>query len=252
MPSREDIRLDGRFNVVDADTIVVLLRRMIEQRSMLEAPLADGGIGLLSVLLEIDEKRGHLVLDASPHAHIERRVLEAESLPFATRVDKVNVRFTTGPFEKIRFEGGPAYRAPIPTELKYIQRREYFRLDVPTSHAAYCQLVTPAGAEHPPRDIRTRVHDISGGGVSLLVPIGAESALEPGAHFAACKLLLPESTPALVTLRVRRNFRVNRRVGPSQTCAGCEFEDLLPNAQTIVQRYLMRLDRERIARERGE
>ena len=251
MASTEDIRTDGRFGVSDPETILVLLRRMVEQRSMLEAPLAGGRSGLLSVLLEVDEARGRLVLDASPHEHVERRVLEADSLTFATRVDKVNVRFDTGPFQKTRFEGMPAYLAPIPDALSYIQRREFFRIEVPVNHPAYCQVVSPATADSPPRDLRTRVHDISGGGVSLLVPIGAEDVLTPGAHFAACRLLLPEASPALVSLRVRRNFRVGRRGGPSQVCAGCEFEDLLPNAQTIVQRYLMRLDRERIARERG-
>lgn len=252
MVSTDDIRVDGRFGVEDPDAIVILLRRMIEQRSMLEAPLSESGAGLLSVVLDLDPRRRQLILDASPHAHVERRVLEAAQLTFATRVDKVNVRFSTGPFEKIQFEGMPAYRAPLPTSMRYIQRREFFRLEVPPGHAAYCQVVAPAGPDHPPRDLRTRVHDISGGGLSLLVPIGAESVLVPGAHFAACKLLLPESSPALVSLRVRRNFRLPRRNGPSQTCAGCEYIDQLPNAQTIVQRYLMRLDRERIARERGD
>jgi c-di-GMP-binding flagellar brake protein YcgR len=252
MGSRDNIRTDSRFGVTDPAAIEVLLRRMIEQRSMLEAPLGSGESGFLSALLELDARRQTLILDASPHAHVERRVLQSEQLTFTSRVDKVNVRFSTGPFEKIQFEGMPAYRTGLPDELKYIQRREYFRITVPAAHPAYCQVVTAASADHPPRDFRTRVHDISGGGVSLLVPIGAEDVLTPGAHFAACKLLLPESSPALVTLRVRRSFRVSRRGGPSHVCAGCEFEDLLPNAQTIVQRYLMRLDRERIARERGQ
>lgn len=252
MASIDDIRLDSRFGVGDPDSIAVLLRRMIDQRSMLEAPLDDGNVALLTVLLDFDERRDQLLFDASPHAHVERRILETPALTFATRVDKVNVRFSTGPFEKISFEGMPAYRAPTPERLSYIQRREYFRIDVPIGHPTYCQVVAPADADHPPRDFRSRVHDISGGGVSLLVPPGAESVLTPGNHFAGCKLLLPESPPALVSLRVRRNFRAPRRNGPAHTCAGCEFVDLLPNAQTAVQRYLMRLDRERIARERGE
>lgn len=252
MASTNDIRLDSRFGVEDPDSIAVLLRRMIEQRSMLEAPLADGNSGLLTVLLDYDERRDQLLLDVSPHAPVERRVLESQTLTFATRVDKVNVRFTTGPFEKVSFEGMPAYRTPAPERLSYIQRREYFRIDVPTTHPSYCQVVAPADADNPPRDFRSRVHDVSGGGVSLLIPPGAEDVLTPGNHFAACKLLLPESAPALVSLRVRRNFRAPRRNGPAQTCAGCEFVDLLPIAQTIVQRYLMRLDRERISRERND
>lgn len=252
MLNSDDIELEGRFGVSQPQAILQLLRKMRDQRSMLEAPLPGPGTGLLSVLLDIDTRHDRLLLDASPHAHVERRVLEADSLDFATRVDKVNVRFSTGPFQKVQFEGMPAYSAPLPERMAYIQRREYFRIEVPTGHAAYCQVVAPADAENPPREFRTPIHDISGGGVSLLVPIGAEALLTPGERFAACKLLLPECPPALVSLRVRRSFRVNRRNGPSLVCAGCEFIDLLPNAQTTVQRYLMRLDRERIARDRGE
>lgn len=251
MASSHDIRVDSQYGVDDRPTILLLLRRMIEQRSMLEAPVPGGGPGLLSVLLDIDERRGQLVLDASPHAHVERVVLAQPEIAFVTRVDKVNVRFSTGPLVKQTFEGMPAYRAPIPDSLRYMQRREFFRIEVPTSQGATCQIMVPATANQPPHDIRTRVFDISGGGLSLVVPPGDDGILTGGARFAACKLNLPESSPILVGLRVRRNFRVQRRGQLSITCAGCEYVDLAPNAQTVIQRYLMRLDRERIARERG-
>lgn len=248
MVESHDIRVDSQFGVDDRGTILLLLRRMIEQRSMLEAPVPGGGPGLLSVLLDIDERRNQVVIDASPHAHIERVLLAQPEVAFATRVDKVNVRFATGPLVKQSFEGMPAYRAPIPERLRYMQRREFFRIEVPPSHGASCQLMVPATANQPPHDIRTRVHDISGGGLSLVVPPGDDSILTGGARFAACKLSLPESNPIVVGLRVRRNFRVQRRGQLSLTCAGCEYLDLSPSAQSVIQRYLMRLDRERIAR----
>jgi flagellar brake protein len=251
MAASHDIRVDSQFGVDDRATILLLLRRMIEQRSMLEAPVPGGGPGLLSLVLDVDERRDQIVLDASPHAHIERVLLSQPEVDFATRVDKVNVRFTTGPLIKQGFEGMPAYRAPIPERLRYMQRREFFRIEVPPSHGATCQVMVPATANHPPHDIRTRVFDISGGGLSLLVPPGEDGVLTGGARFAACKLSLPESSPILVGLRVRRNFRVQRRGQLSMTCAGCEYLDLTGSAQAVIQRYLMRLDRERIARERG-
>lgn len=246
-----DIQVDSRFGVQDRATVVLLLRRMIEQRSMLEADIPGANTGLLSAVLEVDDKRGTVTLDASPHASIERIALAQPELSFSARVDRVDVRFTVGPLSKIQFEGLPAYRAPLPKAMKYLQRREFFRIEVPGNHPAYCQVMVPATDDHPPREIRTRLNDISGGGVSLFVPPGTESVLTGGAHFPACRLLLPESAPVIVSLRVRRNFRINKRNALSQTCAGCEFLDLLPNAQSVVQRYLVRLDRERILRERG-
>lgn len=251
MAEVRDIRVDSRFGVQDPAAIAVLLRRMIEQRSMLEATVPGGGPGLLSAVLDVDERRGQVILDASPHATVERIVLAQPEVAFSARVDKVDVRFSCGPLSKIQYEGMPAYRAPLPDAMKYMQRREYFRIEVPAGHAAYCHAITPPTNDHPPREIRTRIFDISGGGLSLFIPPGAEELLTAGTRFSSARLLLPESTPINVTLRIRRNFRITRRGAMSQVCAGCEYLDLPTSAQSVIQRYLMRLDRERIARERG-
>jgi len=251
MAESPNIAVDARFGVEDPEQIAHLLRRMVEQRSMLEASLPGSGPGLLSAVLDVDERRRQVVLDATPHAAVERIALAQPQLGFSARVDRVDVRFYTGPLVKIMFEGMPAYRAPLPESMRYLQRREFFRIEVPAAHPAYCQILVPADDDHPPRDLRTRVYDISAGGMSLFVPIGEDKVLTGGAHFGACRLMLPDANPILVGLRVRRNFRISRRGAISQTCAGCEYVDLMPAAQSVIQRYLMRLDRERIAREKG-
>lgn len=251
MSDAPNIPVDSRFGVDDRDTIVLLLRRMVEQRAMLEASLPGGGPGLLTAVLDVDAKRNQMVLDASPHAAVERIILAQPSVSFSARVDRVDVRFSTGQLSKIEFERMPAYRTSIPQSMRYLQRREFFRIEVPAAHPAYCQVLVPASENHPPRDLRTRVYDISGGGLSLFVPPNEENVLTGGEHFSNCRLLLPESSPIIVSLRVRRNFRTSRRGAMSQTCAGCEYLNLMPAAQSVIQRYLMRLDRERIAREKG-
>lgn len=247
-----DVKVDERFGVDDPRSIGLLLRRMVEQRSMLEAALPGGGPGLLTAILEVDERSNRLLFDASPHASVERIVLAQPQIAFSARVDRVDVRFATGPFRKVEFEGMAAYQAPLPTQMRYLQRREFFRIEVPPGHAAYCQLLVPARQDSPPRDIRTRVFDISGGGLSLFVPPGSDDVLTGGERFSGCRLTLPEHPPIQVNLRVRRNFRIGRKQAISQTCAGCEYLDLAPSAQIVIQRYLMRLDRERIARDKRE
>jgi len=251
MAETPNIEVDSRFAVEDPDTIAHLLRRMVEQRSMLEAGLPGTGPGMLSAVLDVDERRRQMVLDATPHASVERVALAQPQLSFSARVDRVDVSFTTGPLQKISFEGMPAYRAPFPETMRYLQRREFFRIEVPSAHPAYCQLLVPADEDHPPRDLRTRIFDISAGGLSVFVPIGEEKALASGARFTSSKLMLPESSPIPLGLRVKRVFRINRRGVMSQTCAGCEYINLSAVAQSTIQRYLMRLDRERILREKG-
>lgn len=250
MASPHDADPDDRFALSDPLQIRTLLGRMVDQRSLIDAPLPGNGPSLLTSILEVDESRERLVLDTSPDPAVERLLLAQPSLQFSSRIDRVDIRFECGPLQRIEWERLPAYSAPIPATVRYMQRREYFRIAVPAAQPVYCQLGAHADADSPPRELRTRVHDISAGGLSLLVPMGEEASMAPGTLFATCRLLLPDSQPVMVGLRVRRLFRAGHRAAGSKGCAGCEYLKLSPAAETAIQRYMMRLERERIARER--
>jgi flagellar brake protein len=251
MASPSDTGQDDRFVIRDEHQIRTLLKRMIDQRSLIDAPLPGAGPSLLTSVLEVDEGRDRLVLDASPDPAIERLALLQRELNFASRIDRVDIRFSTGPLGRITWERLPAYTAPIPEQVRYMQRREYFRLDIPVAQPVTCRVLVPADDDVTPHEIRTRVNDISMGGLSLVIPFGEETSMTPGARFGTCRLLLPDSQPVTISLRIRRLFRAGHRSGISKGCAGCEYIDLSPAAETAIQRYLMRLERERISRERG-
>ncbi len=251
-PMHESVHDDqeDRFALSDEVQIRSLFRRMIEQRSLMDAALPGSGPALLTTVLAIDESNERLILDASPDPAIERLALAQPSLQFATRIDRVDVRFLAGPLSRISWDNLPAYAAPMPGTVRYLQRREFFRINTPLGHQVLCQIVAPATENHPAHDLRARVNDISAGGLSLIVPPGEEATLVAGTRFAACRLMLPDTAPVLLGLRVRRLFRIGHRSGLARSCAGCEFVNLSAAAQTAIQRYMMRLERERIARER--
>jgi len=236
---------DDRFALGDQAQINTLLRRMIDQRSLIDAALPGNGPSLLTSILDVDEDDGQLVFDASADVGVESLALAQRSLKFSSRIDRVDIRFETGPLRRTSFEGLPAYQAPLPRKVTYLQRREFFRIEIPAAHPVNCQLLSTGDDTGPPRQIRTRVNDISAGGLSLVIPYGEEAALAPGARFATCQLMLPDNPPVLIGLRVRRLFRA------SKPCAGCEYLSLSTSAQTAIQRFMMRLERERIARERS-
>lgn len=251
MAAPTDADQDDRFALRDEAQIVALLQRMIDQRSLLDAPLPGSGPSLLTSVLAVDVDRDRLILDACRDANVERLALAQPQLAFSSRIDRVDVRFDGGPLQRTDWERLPAYAMSIPATVRHMQRREFFRIDVPVAHPIVCQLAVPADAQNPSREIRARVNDVSAGGLSLIVPPGLENTLQPGMRFATCRLALPDSAPVLLSLRIRRLFRAGSRGGSARSCAGCEFVDLSPSAETAIQRYMMKLERERIARERG-
>ena len=97
--------------------------------------------------------------------------------------------------------------------------------------------------------VEADVVDISGGGLAVTVPPNGVP-FEPDMEFADCRLMLPEVGPIATTLRVRNLFRITNRDGSVVLRAGCEFMNLPASMASTIQRYILRTERERNARER--
>lgn len=112
-----------------------------------------------------------------------------------------------------------------------------------------CTLALPR-VDGSRREAELRILDISGGGVAIAVPpVGVH--FEPGTEFPDSLLRLPDTAPISARLVVRNLFRITRRGGAEVLRAGCEFADLPRGAEDAIQRYILRAERTRNARERG-
>ena len=52
---------------------------------------------------------------------------------------------------------------------------------------------------------------------------------------------------AEATLRIQNTFEVTLKNGHKSKRSGCQFVDLQPAMQSLIQRYILKLERERIA-----
>jgi c-di-GMP-binding flagellar brake protein YcgR len=94
------------------------------------------------------------------------------------------------------------------------------------------------------------VIDISGGGLGVMAPPeGLE--FETDHLFENCRIELPDVGTVLATLRVCNVFEFTTRSGVKSKRAGCQFVDLPGQMLTLIQRYIIRIERERKARETG-
>lgn len=232
------------YQVNSRREIISLLQGIQNQRQLITMVINDGAEVVVTSILDIDDKKNIVYIDCAPNPLINQRVIEADDIEFESALDKVQISFAASDVRNCIQDGQPALCMPIPKVLIRLQRREYFRVNTPAGHPVYCKIPLDTG------ECAVSMVDISGGGVALL---DEKRMLDTkiGHEYQNCQIELPENGTLKVTLRVRNmqdfslaNGKTNRRIG-------CEFVNMAPAMLTMVQRYIMQLERERNARLHG-
>jgi c-di-GMP-binding flagellar brake protein YcgR len=223
-----------------------LLRQLQAHVTQLTVFCNQGQDMLLTVLLEVTPDR--LILDIGADEEINRRVLAADKHYCLGQLERVRIQFLLGRFERIEYQGRPAFRAALPQEMLRLQRREYYRLSTPAARPLKCRLTLPA-ANGGAKVLEVNVLDISVGGVGIAVP-SDELTLEVGQSIPACRIDLPEIGIIEGALCVRQ-LGISFAGNHTRLRAGCEFVNLPGPQQTLIQRYIIHVERERKARAAG-
>lgn len=239
----------SRYLLKDKTDILFNLRNLMQKRAMISAFIDASADSFLTAILAITPDDRSLILDAASDESINQRVEGADQLIFVTQLDKIKIQFATQRITRFPHEGHNAFLIPLPPVLLRLQRREYYRLTAPSPHFLSCQVPIHTGEGDKVISVETDVVDISGGGLAITVPPNG-IPFEPDMEFSDCRLMLPEVGPIAATLRVRNIFRITNRDGSIMLRAGCEFVNLSPGMASTIQRYILKAERERNARER--
>lgn len=235
----------SRYLMHSRPEIAQVLRALGRQTELVTAYFNHGQEFFLTSIVDVDPNQGRLIVDCGTDEAVNARAAAAGKVLFVTSQDRVKVQFAVVRLERVKFQGKPAFRAPFPTELLKLQRREYYRLSMPMGSPVMC-IIPEAGNGR--REVT--VSDISVGGVGLSgFPMA--QPLEIGQQFANCRIALPEEGTIASSLEVRNIQELTLRNGSQVKRAGCQFIDLPPAHQAMIQRYIIRIDRERRALTRG-
>lgn len=224
-----------------------VFRGLIEHVAQLTLFFNEGRDMLLTSLVSYSD--AGLVLDFGASAEMNRKALEADKLFCAAKLDKVKIQFILRGVKRIDADGRPAFLAPLPDSLLRLQRREYYRLLTPIARPLKCTIDFPVvgGSTHR---IESNVADISGGGVCL-TGLPSHLPLEKDMELPGCTIGLPEVGSIAAALRLRSVEEVISHSGARSKRAGCEFMKLTGPMATLIQRYIIKTERERKARESG-
>lgn len=248
MPQAADESAFERYELHEPAEVLALLRRLIEHRCTVSVtPAGEPGspplASVVSALLAVDAR--HLWVDVPRQESLLNGLLRHERLSFDGYLDRVHVRFQCGPSRLDTQDGGPALRVPVPERILHLQRRELLRREPPPGDLR-CLLPARTEGEHPGQPVNATIRDIGGGGLAVLVPESA-MRLKVAEVLRRCRLELPDSGPIDVDLEICHIRELRQPAGVVQQ-AGCRFVNLPATAQSKLFRYLMQLDRERLAR----
>ncbi|HEX8988908.1 MAG TPA: flagellar brake protein [Rhodocyclaceae bacterium] len=235
-----------RFLLRNPKEILAILRRLRDDVSLITAFFDAGREMLLTSLLDVDEQK--IILDIGADPGTNRKALDADKLHCVASHEKVRIQFDLGRLTQVGFEGGPAFAAVLPSAVLRLQRRDFFRLTLPVARPLKC-LIPQTAAEGNTEALEANIVDISGGGVALAVPKGM--TFERDAEFPECRIELPEVGTIVMNLRVRNVFEVELRSGVRVVRAGCAYVNPSGAMLAMIQRYIMKVERERKARESG-
>jgi c-di-GMP-binding flagellar brake protein YcgR len=231
---------DSRFAVSQPAEIVFVLKKIMQNTQLVTAYLEDGADFALTSLLAVMPDTAEVVLDAPRDAAANKRLVAAKKVLLVTSHDQVKVKFATNDIREVRYKGRPALRIPLPGSLMRIQRREHYRIATPLTKPLICTLPMPGRG--PGTQAETILLDISIGGVALMDNHDA-TGFQIGDVFENCRIGLPEFGTLVVSLEVRTSCDTPLKNGLSFRRCGCQFLNLAPSTESLVQRYIMLLER---------
>lgn len=200
---------------------------------------------LRSTLLQ-NAAAGEIVFDCSGSESLNRGLLAGRKLLFFTSHDKVKVRFSTGPAQRIEKSGRPAFCVQFPDSMLRLQRREFYRVLAPIARPVRC--VLPIDEEDSVRNVEARLRDISQGGVAIIVNPGDLPA-DLHTRIPNCKIALPDVGNVMVALETVYMVEMTLLNAKTVMRVGCQFVRPSMAALALVQRYMMKLERDKRARD---
>ncbi len=228
-----------RYKITHSAEVERLLRNLIDKKALVTAYSDNNRDFLVTTLVDLDVDARAMYLGGGSERATDDALIASKTVTYNTAHEQIRILFSTPGMKRIVRDGQSLLMAPIPSEVLRFQRREYFRLPTPMLNPARCTIPLEGGGT-----MTTTVIDISVGGVGVIAFEG-EGDIRSGAVYSGCRLSLPNSGTYTVGLSVRGVYDHVLRSGSVSHRAGCQFINLMPGVETDIQRYIIRVERER-------
>lgn len=242
-PSVPEIASDiGNFTIHSRMEIIHILRAIQNKTELVTAYFNQGQDFLLTSIVDVDAANEILIFDYGINEQLNQRIQESGRIILVTMQDKVKVQFVIEQMQVIQYQGRPAFQAKLPDNLIRLQRREYYRLATPIVKPIKCLIIKPNNSK-----IEAPIANISLGGMAI-THYQDQTSLTIGDRLDTCRVALPEIGTLSTGIEIRNEQEIIMPNGARNRRADCMFINLPPNQQAMIQRYITKLERERLSR----
>lgn len=242
------IEEDDPFAVSQKLEIQGILQGLLDKRTLVRLDVPGHAISIISTLLELDPKKGTLVLDNASDDAVNAQLLRMPEIRLQGMLDRVLIEFR-GRLQPTMQGGKPALSMLWPKQLRRIQRREFFRMDIPATNPATCLIHDES---LPDGKITLPLGNISAGGLQLIDRQQVLVNHPIGAFLDDCTLELPEIGALDINLRLlRHDHLLQEGDKPPLTVIACRFFNLPANREIAIQQYVTVLERAVLSRRWG-
>lgn len=233
----EDIE---RCTLTGSREILFQLRSLIKHSERVSVSFDEGRQSFLTVLIDVSAEDGQLVFDIGGSEEINRAFLKAERCLFAGVLEGIRIQFYARRARMATINGEKVFTVDLPASILRLQRRDAFRLHLPTTKPYICRV--RRGSAH---EKTLPLRDISVGGIGIQV--AEQLAYEPMERLENSWIDLRDSGIFSVTLEVRYIRSTESRSGKPLWHMGCQYLNLSAHDETLVQRFMARVEAERRA-----
>ncbi|KAF1042736.1 MAG: Flagellar brake protein YcgR [Herbaspirillum frisingense] len=232
---------DARYQVSSKREIIALLSTMMKDNLELSIRLRDMEEAIATSILRMDEEV--MFVKAAPDPGLNKAILESHDLVFAANPRNALIKFSAKQVHHTQVdEQFLALKIDIPDQLLRIQRREFFRIDVPPAAGLRCKMsfTAPDGQFNL---VWVAINNISAGGVGI-TDRSASIPLQVNTVYDDCHLELGVANTVPVRLRVRSFKKEEQPNGAHVHHFGCEFVETPRAVLASIQRFILQLERE--------
>lgn len=231
-----------QFTIENQAEIDLLLQQLGARRSLACLYVDETEAFALSRVLGTEQGRLFLEL---PTGDLRTTVLGGAPVLCVSSLQRVKLQFDIGTCKHADWQGIAACSFAYPKQILRFQRRDFYRLTVPLGHPLSCHIPGNQGDE-----VEVSLVDISIGGIGIL-GYAPGVRLSSGLRYQNVRIELPETGTIAASIEIRASFDVTLKNGIRTVRTGAQFVGLPGTAQALIQRYITKVERARIALQQG-
>jgi len=221
--------------VTSTARISMVLRPLMEKHAIITATLPDCNRFFNTTLLSIDTRNSTLVIDELHPKEGHALFLQRKRVTLRTTHDGIDINFTVN-LKNTDSENGIAfYAVEFPESIRYLQRRNAFRVPVSAAKAIAVEVQTP-----DQKTFAGQLNDISAEGMCIRFSKKKQLELSNYSEETQCCIHLPDKR------KIRCAFKVCHstyfEVGNSLHIGG-HFENLDKIQRRTIERFVVELQR---------